>query len=72
MNVSTIEEGGSDTDSGENEQVTATSTAGGPSITVSFSDGSTVTLGSEDLQLYLAVIQTLVLLYWVHQEVTTS
>lgn len=43
---------------------------GGPSISISFSDGSTVVLGVEDLQLWLATIQTLLLLYVTWKEVS--
>lgn len=42
----------------------------GPSVTVALGDGSSVTLDAETLQFYLAVIQTLLLLYVTYKEVS--
>lgn len=78
MSVPLIEQGNGVGSSGTVE-VTATdhapagqlaAEASGPSITLSFSDGSTVVLDVEDLQVYLAAIQTLLLLYVTYKEVT--
>jgi len=41
----------------------------GPSLSFSMADGAEVTLTSEDLQLYLAIIQTFLLLYVTIKEV---
>ena len=78
MSVPLIEQGnGVGSSDGTAQATTMTATAGGqeaaaggPSVTLSFSDGSTVTLGVEDLQVYLAAIQTLLLLYVTYREVT--
>lgn len=68
-------EGGSAVDSGGSAQVFPTDGGGGsqaadgPSITISFGDGSTTTIDAEDLQLYIAAIQTVLLLYVTYREV---
>jgi hypothetical protein len=79
MSVPLIEQGKGVDSSGGTAQVTTTGTdstaastaaANGPSVAFSFSDGSQVVLGVEDLQVYLAAIQTLLLLYVAYREVT--
>jgi hypothetical protein len=77
MDVPTIEQqGGSAVGSSGTAQVTATDqgqqASSGPSVTLSFSNGSDVTLDVEDLQVYLAAIQTLLLLYVTYKEVTAQ
>jgi len=79
MSVPLIEQQGSGVGSSDGTaQITTTDAGGqqpsaatsGPSVTLSFSDGSTVTLTQSDLQVYLAAIQTLLLLYVTYKEVT--
>lgn len=73
MNVPTIEneQAGSVVDSSGQEQDSGTaSTSTGPSVTLSFADGSTRTIGKEELQFYLLAIQTLLLLYVTFAEVS--
>lgn len=54
------------------ESVTASSgssnTSEGPSLKLTFSDGSEVTIGPDELLLYLVVVQTLCFLYLVYTE----
>lgn len=70
------DEGGSAVDSGGSAQVFQTDGGGGsqsadgPSITISYGDGSTATFDAEDLQLYIAAIQTFLLLYVAYKEVS--
>lgn len=79
MSVPLIEQQGSGVGSSSDSTVQTTTTAtadgqaaaaAGPSLSISFSDGATVTLGVEDLQVCLLAIQTLLLLYVTYREVT--
>lgn len=77
MTVSLLEnEAGSAVGSSGSAQASQTAAAGGataadgPSVTISFGDGSSTTLHTEDLQLYIAAIQTLLLLYVTYKEVS--
>ncbi|WP_436929073.1 hypothetical protein [Halosimplex halobium] len=78
MSVPLIEAGGASADSREPTQAFSASggsssstaqAATGPSLSFSMADGAEITLTSEDLQLYLAIIQTFLLLYVTIKEV---
>mgnify|MGYP000032401945 CR=1 FL=1 len=62
MSVPLIEQGGASADSRGNQQVATTANTG-PSVSFSMADGTEVVLTAEDVHLYLAVIQTTLLLY---------
>ncbi|WP_459194716.1 hypothetical protein [Halosimplex sp. J119] len=68
MSVPLIEQGGASADSRGTEQ-TATAAETGPSVSFSMADGTEVVLTAEDLQLYLALIQTALLIYVTIKEV---
>lgn len=75
MSVPLIEQGNGVGSSDGTVQATATAAAdpagsSGPSVTLSFSDGSSIVLTAEALQVYLVTIQTLLLLYVTYKEVT--
>jgi len=77
MTVPLIEQGGASADSRGNQQADMGSSAEGgaaaaetgPSVSFSMADGTEVVLTAEDLQLYLALIQTTLLLYVAVKEV---